>query len=453
MTETRASAHTPVRGPGDKPGRRPHVVIIGGGFAGLAAARALRKAPVDVTVLDRTNHHVFQPLLYQVATAVLTANDVTSPIRRLLRRQANTTVLLAHVREVDVHRRVVRYDDDGSEILYDYLIVASGARHSYFGNAEWEAIAPGLKTIPDAAEIRRRFLMAFELAEKAEDPDERDACLTFVVVGGGPTGVELAGMIPSVARDVLPREFRRVDTRRARVYLIEALPRILPTFPEDLAARAERDLRALGVDVRTGTMVTGLEPGIVHLKDGDIRSRAVFWAAGNEASPLGASLDAPRDKAGRVQVEPDLSVPGHPEVFVAGDLAAVKQEHDVLVPAVAPAANQMGEHAAKNILRTLGGEERPPFRYRNKGELATIGRYRAVANFGRFTLTGSIAWWFWLFVHIMYLAGFRNRVSVLIEWGYAFFTNERGARLIFQPDYPDRTSPLRAEEASAKQEL
>ncbi len=418
----------------------------------MAAARALRRAPVDVTVLDRTNHHVFQPLLYQVATAVLTANDVTSPIRRLLRRQKNTTVLLAHVREIDVRRRVVRYDDDGSEMQYDYLIVASGARHSYFGNAEWEPMAPGLKTIPDAAEIRRRFLMAFELAEKAEDPEERDAYLTFVVVGGGPTGVELAGMIPSVARDVLPREFRRVDTRRARVYLIEALPRILPSFPEDLARRAERDLAELGVDVRTGSMVTGIEPGVVHLKDGDIRARAVFWAAGNEASPLGADLDAPRDKAGRVQVEPDLSVPGHPEVFVAGDLAAVRHGEDGLVPAVAPAANQMGEHAAVNIVRTLRGEERTPFRYRNKGELATIGRYRAVANFGRFKITGAIAWWFWLFVHIMYLAGFRNRLSVLIEWGYAFFTNQRGARLIFQPDYLDRTSPLREEDAAATQD-
>lgn len=426
---------------------RPRVVIIGGGFAGMSAARALRKAPVDVILIDRTNHHVFQPLLYQVATAVLAANDVTSPIRRMLRRQANTTVLLAHVHEIDVDRRVVLIDEERREIPYDYLVVAAGARHSYFGKDEWERLAPGLKTLTDAAEIRRRFLLAFELAEKEEDPDKRDALLTFVIVGGGPTGVELAGMIPAVAHDVLPREFRRVDTRRARVFLIEALPRILPTFPEDLAARAERDLLELGVDVRKETRVEALEPGLVRTDKGDIPAYAVFWAAGNVASPLGGFLKAPRDKAGRVEVLPDLSIPGHPEVFVVGDLAAVKQEDDSLVPGVAPAANQQGEHAARSIARTLRGEGREAFRYRSKGELATIGRHRAVADFGRLKLRGAIAWWFWLFVHIMYLAGFRNRLSVLIEWGYAYFTNQRGARLIMERDYPDPVSPLRSKEA------
>ncbi len=431
---------------GEPPSRasgRPRVVIIGGGFAGMSAARALRKPPVDVILLDRTNHHVFQPLLYQVATAVLAANDVSSPIRRMLRRQKNTTVLLAHVHEVDVDRKVVLIDDERREIPYDYLIVAAGARHAYFGHDEWELIAPGLKTLTDAAEIRRRFLLAFELAEKEEDPDKRDALLTFVIVGGGPTGVELAGMIPAVARDVFPREFRRVDTRRARVLLIEALPRILPTFREELAVRAERDLRELGVEVRTDTRVQELKPGMVHTDKGDIPAHAVFWAAGNVASPLGAFLNAPRDKAGRVEVLPDLSIPGHPEIFVVGDMAAVKQDDDELVPGVAPAANQQGEHAARNIIRTLRDMPREAFRYRDKGSLATIGRHRAVADFGRLKLKGAIAWWFWLIVHIMYLAGFRNRISVLIEWAYAYVTNQRGARLIMERDYPDPVSPLR----------
>jgi NADH:ubiquinone reductase (H+-translocating) len=422
------------------------VVIVGGGFAGMSAARALARAPVDVVVLDRTNHHVFQPLLYQVATAVLTSNDVTSPIRRLLKRQQNTTVLLADVREIDPEARIVRIDDNLRELHYDYLILVPGARHSYFGNDEWETHAPGLKTIADAQEIRRRFLLAFEEAEKTDSEEERDAFLTFVVVGGGPTGVELAGMIPAVARQALPKEFRRVDTRRAKVFLVEALPRILPTFSEDLAARAERDLKELGVEVRTNTKVTGLEHGIVKLADGEIRSRAIFWAAGNAASPLGAFLNAPRDKAGRVKVNSDLSVPGHPEIFVAGDLAQIEQPDGTPVPAVAPAANQQGTHVARNILRDLRKTDRLPFRYRDRGSLATIGRHRAVAEFGRFRLTGWIAWWFWLLLHVLYLTGFRNRISVLLEWGYAYFTNQRGARLITERDYPDPASPLHGRE-------
>ena len=413
---------------------RPRIVVIGSGFAGLYAARALRRADADVLVLDRTNHHLFQPLLYQVATAVLAPSDITSPIRSLLRKQRNTTTLLADVHSIDVERKVVVADGGMGvrDVRYDYLVVAAGASHSYFGHPEWEQLAPGLKNIEDAREIRRRFLLAFENAEKSDDPAEVDEWLTIVIVGGGPTGVELAGIIPDVAHYGMRRDFRRIDTLKTRVILLEGGPRVLPAFPESLSRKALRDLQELGVEVRTGALVTRITPLGVYVGDEFIPARTVFWAAGNEASYTGSSLGAPVDKQGRVIVEPDLSIPGHPEVFVVGDLAAVKQPNGELVPGVAPAAMQEGRWAAKNILRMLGGKPTEPFRYFNKGNLATIGRNKAVADFGRLRVSGWVAWWLWLFVHILYLAGFRNRASVLMEWGYSYLTYQRGSRLITQ---------------------
>jgi NADH dehydrogenase len=390
----------------------------------------LRNAPVDITLIDRTNHHVFQPLLYQVATAALAPSDITAPIRWLLRRQKNTTVLLAGARAVDVERRVVIVDEDRREVPYDFLIVATGARHAYFGHDAWEPLAPGLKSLEDALEIRRRFLLAFEQAEKTDDPAERDALMTFVIVGGGPTGVELAGILPEIARRAMRDDFRRIDTRQTRVILLEGGPRVLPSFPSSLGERARRDLEQLGVTVRTGALVTRIEPDRVCVGEDCIPARTVFWAAGNAGSPLARSLGVPLDKAGRVCVERDLSIPGHPEVFVAGDLAAFEQEDGNLVPGVAPAANQEGKTAAQNILRDLRGEPRKAFRYFNKGNLATIGRSRAVADFGFLRIAGWPAWVLWLFVHILYLVGFRNRLIVLLEWAYAYFTYQRGVRLI-----------------------
>lgn len=417
------------------PAPRPRVVILGGGFAGLYAARALAGAPVSVTVVDRTNHHVFQPLLYQVATGVLAPSDITVPIRWRLRGQANATVLLAGVTGIDVTRREVRLDSAPGVVTYDFLIVATGARHAYFGHDEWEAHAPGLKTIEDAFAVRRRFLLALERAERTTDAVVRAAELTIVVVGGGPTGVELAGMIPTVCRRALVREFRHIDTRAVRVVLVEAGPRLLPAFPSPLAERARRDLAALGVEVRLGTPVSGVDERGVTIGAERIAARTVFWAAGNLASPVGRELGAPLDRQGRVLVAPDLSVPGRPELFVAGDLAATTSGGKP-VPAVAPAAVQQGECAARNILRTLRGAAREPFRYRNKGDLATIGRNKAVGMLwdGRVRLTGRAAWWFWLFVHILYLAGFRNRASVLLQWAYAYVTYQHGVRLITGTD-------------------
>ena len=381
-----------------------------------------------VTLIDRTNHHVFQPLLYQVATAGLAPSDIASPIRWMLRRQRNVTVLLSNVQAVDPRRRVVLLDDGLTEMPYDYLIAATGARHSYFGHGEWEAHAPGLKSLEDALEIRRRFLLAFEMAEKADDVEERRALQTFVLVGGGPTGVELAGVMQEIAR-AMRNDFRSIDTHQTRVVLLEGGPRVLPSFPESLSTRAHKDLIDLGVEVRTNALVTRVEPDAVWIGDERIAARTVFWAAGNEASRIGRSLGSRHDRAGRVEVNADLSVPDHRDVFVIGDLAIVRQDGKS-VPAVAPAAIQMGATAARNIRRDLRGEPRVPFRYRNKGDLATIGRYKAIADFGRFHVTGRLAWWFWLFVHIMYLVGFRNRLSVLLQWAYAYFTYQRGVRLI-----------------------
>jgi len=409
---------------------RKHVVILGGGFGGLHAARALRGAPVDITLVDRANHHVFQPLLYQVALAQLAPSDIAAPIRWMLRRQWNCTVLLGEATAIDAERRVVVLDGGATTLAYDYLVVATGARHSYFGHDEWEAFAPGLKNVDDAEEIRRRFLLAFEEAERNPDPAEVEANTTFVIVGGGPTGVELAGMIPDVARLGMRADFRRIDTRQTRVILLEAGPRILPAYPEHLSAWAQQALEELGVVVRTGAMVTRVEGDAVYVGEERIPTHAVYWAAGNEASPIGGSLGAELDKAGRVHVSPDLSVLAHREIFVVGDLALAKLPDGSPVPAVAPAAMQMGRLAGRNIRRDLRGEPRRGFRYCNKGNLATIGRHRAIADFGRLRLTGYIAWWFWLFVHILYLVGFRNRISVLIQWAYAYITHQRGVRLI-----------------------
>ncbi len=404
-------------------------MIIGGGFGGRNAARALRTVPVDVTLIDRTNHHLFQPLLYQVALAALAPSDITAPIRWLLRNQRNVTVMLAEVEEIDIERRVALVSGPEREVAYDYLIVAPGSRHAYFGHDEWEPNAPGLKSLSDALELRRRFLLAFERAEWTADPAERAALQTFVIVGGGPTGVELAGMITEIARRGIRRDFRRIDTASTRVVLVEAGPRLLPAFPAPLAERARKDLEELGVEVRTGSAVTGVGDDAVQLGDERIRAGTVFWAAGNVASPLTRFLGAPTDRAGRVRVEPDLSVPGRPEIFVIGDSAVVQQDGK-LVPGVAQGAMQMGTAAARNVARDLAGSPRRSFRYRNKGDMATIGRSRAIADFGWAQASGIIAWLLWLFIHILYLAGFRNRISVLVEWAYAYFTYQRGSRVL-----------------------
>jgi len=432
----------------------PRIVIIGGGFGGLTAARRFRRMPVDVTVIDWNNHHTFQPLLYQVATATLNPSDITAPIRYLLRDQKNTTVLLAEVTNVDLEKRTVRIaepiEEQQREIAYDYLIIAAGARHSYFGHDEWESDAPGLKTIEDALEIRRRFLLAFECAEMTEDPAERDACMTIVVVGGGPTGVELAGLIPDVTRG-LWRDFRHIDPSKARVILLEGGPRLLATFPEAISARALADLRELGIDVRLNSIVSRVETDAAYVGNERIPTRTIFWAAGNAASPLARVLGVPLDRAGRVLVRPDLSIPGHSHAFVVGDMAALIDVRGVEVPGVAPAANQEGERAAENIKLLLRGEETIPFRYRNKGNLATIGRHKAVADFGSFRVTGWAAWWFWLFVHIMYLVGFRNRVSVLLQWAYSYFTYQRGVRLITHAEVAWRGARRRELPAASRQ--
>lgn len=410
---------------------RPHVVIVGGGFAGLTAARTLAKADVRITLIDRTNHHLFQPLLYQVAMAVLNPADITVPIRWMLRDQPNATVIMADVDGIDLPASTLSLDGGSTHVEFDYLLLAAGARHAYFGHPGWEANAPGLKSIEDALEMRRRFLLSFEAAERASAEGERDALLTFVIVGGGPTGVELAGMIPEITRRTLKRDFRRIDTSTARVILLEGGTRILPQFPESLSARARHDLEELGVEVRLGTVVTGVDDDGVTLASGErIFAHTVFWGAGNQASPLAAQLGVPLDRAGRVVVESDLSVPGYANVFAIGDIAAVQTQAGTPVPAVAPAANQMGQHAGRGILQDLAGTPRRPFAYFNKGDLATIGRYRAVASVGRLKMQGLIAWVAWLLIHILYLAGFRNRVTVFVQWAYQYFTYQRGVRLI-----------------------
>lgn len=410
---------------------RPRVVIVGGGFGGIAAARALRHAPVDVTLVDRSNHFVFQPLLYQVATGALAPSDIAVPIRWLLRGQWNATTLLGDVEGVDPGGRTVRLAD-GSVLPYEYLVLAAGSRHSYFGHDAWEPCAPGLKTLEDAIEVRSRFLSAFERAECCSDPVTRAAHLTVVIVGGGPTGVELAGIMVSIARMALRREFRRIDPAQMRIILLEAGPRLLPAFHEHLSARALRDLRELGVEVRLGSAVTQVTGRDVYVGDERIDARTVFWAAGNTGSALSSTFAGCVDGASHLRVKPDLSLQGHPEVFVVGDQAAVTGPDGRPVPRVAQGAMQMGRAAGRNISRDLKSRERVAFRYANRGDLAVIGRYRAVAQFPWFSFQGTPAWFLWLFVHIMYLAGFRNRVSVLVQWGYAFFTWQRGVRLILR---------------------
>jgi NADH dehydrogenase len=406
-------------------------VIVGGGFGGLAAARVLGRSALEVLLLDRENYHVFQPLLYQVASAALAPSDIAVPIRWLLRRQGNTRVLMAAVQEVAPVRRTVVLDT-GQELGYDYLILAAGARHAYFGHDEWERLAPGLKTLSDAVELRHRFLLAFERAEACSDPVERESLLSIVIVGGGPTGVELAGIMASVARRALPRDFRVVDTRLARIVLVEAGPRLLPSFQERLSQRALRDLAALGVQVRLSSPVTMVDEEGVLLGSERIRAKTVFWAAGNRASRLGSWLGVPLERNGQLRVLPDLSVLGWPEIFVVGDMALVSSPAGGAVPGVAQGAIQMGRTAARNILRDFEGRPRQHFRYRNLGDLAVIGRYRAVAQFPFASFTGFPAWLLWLFVHILRLAGFRNRASVLLQWGYSFATWQRGVRLILR---------------------
>lgn len=408
---------------------RHHVVIVGGGFAGLWAARALAKAPVRITLIDRRNHHLFQPLLYQVATAGLSAPDIAAPLRHILRRQANVEVRFAEVTRIDPTIRRLWFSNAES-LDYDYLLLASGATHAYFGHDEWAANAPGLKTLDDALHLRRHLLVAFERAEAESDPAKRAAWLNFAIVGGGPTGVELAGTLAEIARHTLKNEFRNIDPTEARVRLIEAGPRVLASFPEDLSERARRQLQKLGVEVSTGVAVTAINRAGYQLGDDFIPARTVVWAAGVAASPLARSLDVPLDRAGRVIVQPDLSVPGHPEIFVGGDLASVQSDGRP-VPGVAPAAKQMGRHIAAMIRARLAGRPATPFRYKDYGNLATIGRMAAVVHFGRLKLSGLLAWWFWLAAHVFFLIGFRNRVVVLLNWAWAYWSYQRGARIIF----------------------
>ncbi len=456
----------------------PRVVIVGAGFGGLNAAQALARAPVQITVIDRQNFHTFQPLLYQVATAGLSPGEIAAPIRSILRSHKNIEVLMAEVTGFDLDRHTVKTSD--TEIAYDYLIVAAGATHSYFGHDEWEPYAPGLKTIEDALEIRRRVLLAFELEERQAAAGGTAVPLNFVVVGGGPTGVELAGTLAEIARHALAHEFRSIDPARTHILLIEGGPRILPAYAEDLSRSAQEQLNHLGVEVRTSTLVTQIEPGAVCTGNTRLPATVILWAAGVAASPLGKNLGAETDRAGRVLVHSDLSIPGHPEVFVIGDLAAAKDEHGKMLPGVAPVAIQQGRFVAKLIRKELtsppaagpgkasgaplladfarsgyfdspptdrsvlpgapsfsrpsreGGDfdSRPAFHYWDKGSLATIGRAAAVAEFGRIHISGFIAWLSWLFVHILFLIGFRNRLIVFIQWAWSYVTYERGARLI-----------------------
>ena len=442
---------------------KARVVVVGAGFGGLNAARALGKAALQITVIDRKNFHTFQPLLYQVATAGLSPGEIAAPVRSILRSHKNVEVLMAEVTGFDLERRIVQTPD--AEIPYDYLIIAAGATHSYFGHEDWEPLAPGLKTIEDALEIRRRVLLAFELAERQAAAGESELPLNFVVVGGGPTGVELAGTLAEISRHALAHEFRSIDPRRTHILLIEGGPRVLPTYPEDLSRSAEEQLRGLGVEVRTSAMVTLVEPGAVDIGETRLPATVVLWAAGVAASPLGKKLGAPVDRAGRVPVQADLSLAGHPEVFVIGDLAAAKDEQGKMLTGVAPVAIQEGKFVAKLIreeverlgsnrnpegaaplsrsVRQGGGfDSRPAFHYWDKGSLATIGRAAAVAQFGKIHISGFIAWLSWLFVHILFLIGFRNRLLVFIQWAWSYVTYERGARLITGSTYlPGWTAP------------
>ena len=418
----------------------PHVVIIGAGFGGLYAARTLARKRVRITIVDRKNHHVFQPLLYQVATAKLSPADIASPIRSILGKYKNVHVLLDEATRFDLTNKKVQLKT-GEELAYDYAILATGATHAYFGHEEWASLAPGLKSLEDAVEIRRRVLLAFEMAEREALMDGKRPMLNFIIVGGGPTGVELAGSIAEIAQKVMAKDFRGIDPTRARVVLLEAGQRILPAYPEDLSRSAERQLRNLGVDVLVGRAVTGLQPGKVLFGEEVMASNVTLWAAGVKASQLGNMLGAPTDRAGRVKVSQDLSLPEHPEVFVIGDLADIKDKAGKPVPGVAPAAIQQGKAAAKNVWRSIQGKTREPFEYWDKGSLATIGRGAGIAEIGRLHLSGLVAWIAWLTVHIFFLIGFRNRVIVFIQWAWAYFTFQSGARLITgATDLPEETA-------------
>lgn len=408
-------------------GKKHRVVVVGAGFAGLQTALKLRKADVEVTVVDRYNHHLFQPLLYQVATAVLSPGDIAAPIRSVLKGK-NTTVLLADATRVDVERK--RLVCEGGEIAYDTLVLATGATHSYFGHPEWGHVAPGLKTINDARVIRERILLAFEAAEREADPARRREWLTFVIIGAGPTGVELAGALAYMTRHSLPKEFRRADIAQARVLLLEGLPRVLSAYTEELSQKAREDLERLGVEVRTGAMVTGVDEKGVSVGSERIPARTVLWGAGVAASPLARTLGAPLDKAGRVKVTPTLTVPGHDDIFVVGDLAAVQQEGKP-VPGIAPAAMQMGQYVARTVRERLAGQTPAPFHYVDKGSFAVIGRGSAIGTlFNKVNLSGRPAWWMWLSIHIAFLVGFRNKLLVLGQWAYSYLTRKHEVRLI-----------------------
>jgi NADH dehydrogenase len=410
---------------------RPHVVIIGGGFAGLYLAKGLKRAPVRITLVDRRNHHLFQPMLYQVATAALSPQDIATPIRAILRRQKNVEVQMAEVARVDPVTRTI-HSTTGRSLSYDYCVIATGARHAYFGRDDWEPHAPGLKAIEDALELRRRILLAFEKAEHEPDPAKRHQYLTFVVIGGGPTGVEMAGAIAELRRHALANDFRHIDPREATVLLLEGGPRILTSYPEALSTRAKADLRSLGVEVRENTLVTNITPGWVEAAGWTIPTTTVVWAAGNQASPLIGTLGAPMDRQGRALVEPDCSIPGHPDCFVLGDAAAFmhQPEREGPLPGTCPVAIQMGGYAARTIMADIAGKPRAPFRYWDKGQLAVIGRGHAVADIWRFHFAGFLAWWVWAVVHIAFLVNFRNRLMVLAEWGWSYVRHAPGARLI-----------------------
>jgi len=421
------------------PERKPHVVIVGAGFGGLEAAKLLIDEPVRMTVIDRTNHHLFQPLLYQIATAALSPADIAAPIRGILGRCKNTEVMLAEVKSVNVETRTVNTGE--RDISYDYLILATGARHSYFGHDEWEKLAPGLKSLEDAIEIRRRLLLAFEYAEKITDEAAKKAAMTFVIIGGGPTGVEMAGAIAEIARYTLAKDFKHIDPSSARVVLVEGDQRVLSAFPEDLSAKALEQLKELGVEVHTGIHATNLTEAGLQVGDEFIPCRVKVWAAGNMASYVGKTTGAQTDRAGRVVVNDDLTIPGHPEVQVIGDLANYSHDGGKPLPGVSPVAMQQGRHAARNILAMMDERKPERFRYWDKGSMATIGRNRAVADVGWFHFSGLLAWLAWLFVHIIFLVGFRNRIAVLIQWAWAYVTFNKGARLITR-NFQAETRPL-----------